>query len=291
MFSGQKLGHPSRHDRTQACVAPTDVNRHVLKSWEEPARDASFADGEGHNRCRGKCLLNLITLCNQFFANWIIGRQWRHLLVKFGELGIELSDLLHLLVTFLHHVQRHERSPLERDLAPFCAQLLQHACAIKDARQRVVIWLRDRIKLVVMTSSTPQGETKKCLANRVDLVIHHVTDHFLLVRIAAIPRSIDEKCGCDQAVGIRFLAVGCWKQVAGNLMGNKLIERQVAIQRFDNPIAIHPRFQWFTHCVPSFGVGIVIIRVTHDIEPVPGPMLTVRGGFQQSIYHALERFA
>ena len=71
------------------------------------------------------------------------------------------------------------------------------------------------------------------------------------------------------------------QQVAGDLLDRELVERHVAIQRIDHPVAILPHL---ARRVDGVAVGIGVAR---HIEPVAAPALAVVRRSEQSVDHAL----
>ena len=67
------------------------------------------------------------------------------------------------------------------------------------------------------------------------------------------------------------------QQIAGELLDRELIERLVAIEGRDHPIAKRPNFAII---VEMNAVGIGVAR---GIEPIAGPMLAIAGRRQQAI--------
>src|SRR5688572_17776630 len=79
---------------------------------------------------------------------------------------------------------------------------------------------------------------------------------------------------CDISSGDNFLVLfGCacgGEQVAGQLLADELVIRQVLVHGFDDPIPVlvHLR-NWIIRVVPR------CVGIPNDIKPVPAPPLTV----------------
>ena len=70
---------------------------------------------------------------------------------------------------------------------------------------------------------------------------------------------------------------GTWKHVAGNLLQGELVERQVAVERVDHPVAPPPHV--------SLGVGLIAVGVgiARGIEPVRRHPFSISRRRQQAI--------
>ena len=141
--------------------------------------------------------------------------------------------------------------------------------------QPVVIFLRNRIELVLVTLGAVHGEARE----RADGVGHHVVAVEMTGELAVdfrlrhlgvadeVPRPGRDEPECLDAIG-RFRE----EHVAGDLLLHEAGVRFVGIERADHVVAIRP------------GIGpelvlVVAVRVTvvHDVEPVPGPTFAVAG--------------
>ena len=70
------------------------------------------------------------------------------------------------------------------------------------------------------------------------------------------------------------------QQVAGKLLGGELVERQIVIERLDDPVAVR-RDRMILIAVVTDGVG-----VTDEIKPVTGQALAKPRRRQQFVHHA-----
>ena len=197
-----------------------------------------------------------------------------------GQLGCDPPMPLHLL-------RGRKRPAAERDLPPLRPQFLEHPCAVEDPRQSVVVGGGDRIKLVIMAAGTPEPEPQKGFANRVDLVIDHVADHLFLVGIPPVPGPIDEERRRHEPVGVNFAAVRGREEIAGDLIRDEAVERQVGGERPHHPVAVAPRFQRLADRIPRERIAVVEIGVAHDVEPATGLSLAVSPRGEQPIDHSL----
>ncbi len=151
----------------------------------------------------------------------------------------------------------------------------------KDRLQAVIVFLRDRIELVVVAAGALHGEAAKRVEGR--------GDHVVAVEVAGDPavdlglrhfRMADEvpRPGRDETGRLDAVARVGLEHVAGQLFLDELPIRPVLVERADQIIAIGP------------GIGprlvlVVAVRlaVVHDVHPVPRPPLAVMRRGQQPI--------
>ena len=72
-------------------------------------------------------------------------------------------------------------------------------------------------------------------------------------------------------------------------MDDELVERQVAVERIDDPVAIAPGLGQLATGRAGLGVGVVVVGVAGHVEPVPRPALAVGRRGQEPIDDLLER--
>ena len=141
----------------------------------------------------------------------------------------------------------------------------------EDAGQGVVIVVADRVELVVVAAGTAQREAHHRAAQRVELLVDDVHFHFRFVDFGEHFRTDGQKTRRDDPLVPRRLIDSLrWKQVAGNLVDQKLIVRLVFVERIYNVIAIPPGVAVMDVFVESVRIG-----VTGDVEPVSPPPFTV----------------
>ena len=173
--------------------------------------------------------------------------QFRHPPPERREFALQRRDLLHTLVV----VGRQDS-----------AFAVLHA--LEDGFHRVVVQLRNGIKLVVMAAGAADGEAEQGRARGAHHVVQFVGP--LVGREHRIGRcDLVLRPAHDEARG----GVGA-QLVAAELLLQKGVVGLVGIERFDHPVAIRP------------GVGpgrvhleAVALGETHDIEPVPRPAFAV----------------
>ena len=149
----------------------------------------------------------------------------------------------------------------------------------EERRERVEVALRDRVELVVVAGRAADGQAEEDRARGVGAVlgVDHLVlfrDHAALVRgcVAAM------ESGSDQLVHRR---VG--QQVAGDLLHGEAVERQVAIEGVDDPVAIGP------HLAVVVDVDAVRVGVARRVQPVARAVLPVGLGTEELVEVALVR--
>ena len=142
----------------------------------------------------------------------------------------------------------------------------------KDRLNRVVIALRDRVELVVVTAGTPEGQAKECRSRRVDQVGEFVlTLHQRQVDVLAfddVVRPRDKEACRD---------VGS-QSVASDLLADELIVRLVVVQRADHVVAVWPGVRPLAVRFESVGLA-----KANQVEPVPRPALAVARALQHFV--------
>ena len=71
------------------------------------------------------------------------------------------------------------------------------------------------------------------------------------------------------------------QQVAGELLDGELVERQIAVERVDHPIAIGP------HLAVVVEVDAVRVAVARGVQPVAGAVFAVVRRGEIAVHHAL----
>ena len=143
--------------------------------------------------------------------------------------------------------------------------------AHEHTRQRVIIPLRDGVELVIVALGAGDGRRLEGAGEGVDLVVQHLlVDAVEHSAVAVTVFAELEEHRADQ----RFVdSIGSIdprriQQVACNLLADKLIVRNIRVERADQVVAIPPGA--FGRDVPFIAVRIAI---ANDVHPVPGPML------------------
>ena len=136
---------------------------------------------------------------------------------------------------------------------------------IEVSVERVVLILRDRIELVVVTTSTVHRQTKEHRGRRAG-AIGCVFDEVLLIDRAAFIR--DHMVTVEAAGHFVFLR-GFGQQIARNLRDHELVEGHVVLVRLQHPIAPRPQR------APRIHVNAVRIGVARSIQPRQGHALGI----------------
>jgi hypothetical protein len=131
----------------------------------------------------------------------------------------------------------------------------------------------DRIELVRVAPRTPHRQTHEGGRRGFD-AIDHVLDLVFVGDRA--PLEVDHVIPVEPGSNL-LVARRIGKQVAGDLLDHELIERQVAIEGVDDPVAPVP------HAAQAVDVVPVRVGVASRVEPRHGHPLTVVGRRQQRV--------
>ena len=147
----------------------------------------------------------------------------------------------------------------------------------EDPRDRVVVLLRDRIELVVVAARARHREPEHALRGRIKLLVGEIhLELRLSARIVALGAD-REVAGGDRALGALGVVLRR-KQIARELLGEKAIERLVAVERRDHVVAVAPRVR--VEDVRLLAAGF---RVARDVEPVAAPALAELRACEQAV--------
>ena len=138
---------------------------------------------------------------------------------------------------------------------------------VEEGHQLVVLALAERVVFVIVALAAADGQAEQDRAGR----IHAIDDRFdaKLLRVGAaffVDERVAMKAGRDDLVKPRVR-----EHVTGELLDDELIERQVAVEGIDDPIAILPDR---ARLVAGVAVRVGIAR---GIEPVAAPTLSKMG--------------
>ena len=136
---------------------------------------------------------------------------------------------------------------------------------LEERDQPVVVALGDRIVLVVMATRTPEGAAEPDGRRRVGAVEQPLPARLGRVDAALV---VQHRVAVKARRDARAL-VGVRQQVAGQLLDREAIERQIAVERIDDPVAPLPHRP---RAVEVVAVGVGIAR---EIEPRTRPVLAV----------------
>ncbi len=109
--------------------------------------------------------------------------------------------------------------------------------AVEECAERVVVGLLDRIVLVVVAARAADREPQERGSERVVRALDHVLGFVLGVDRAVLGRAL-----ADAQIRRRedLLARRIRQQIAGELPRGELVERPVARERVDDPVAVRP---------------------------------------------------
>ena len=140
---------------------------------------------------------------------------------------------------------------------------------VEDGEHSEILLVRNRIELVVVALRAGDGQPEERRAGGRQPVHDRLDAELLLVDAALlVDLRIAMKAGGDR--GVRVLGDGVSGQhVPSDLFDDKLIERQVAVQRVDHPVAVQPDRARRVDAVA------VRIRVTRHVQPPTRPAFTV----------------
>ena len=199
---------------------------------------------------------------DQAFAGF--GFEFTHLLAEGRRLGF--PDPLLLAITLLD-LRRDEGNVVVRP-------------DVREERlQLVVVFLRDRVVLVIVTSGASDGQPEEHRADGIGDVVEnllaalHQVAGVAFIRIVAIER---RGHACVRVVGPQF--------IAGNLFTDEPVVRLVLVERLNDVVAILPDVR-----AGFVGLEALALGIAGQIEPVSGPALAVVGRRQQAIHDTIER--
>ncbi len=139
-----------------------------------------------------------------------------------------------------------------------------------------MVLLRNRIELVVVAGGAADGQPEEHGAGRIGAVLDVLkADLFFNDAVLIRRRVVPDESGGDALVERRIR-----QQIAGELLDGKPIERQIAVERSDDPVAIRPDAAAVVVVVQAVGVP-----VPRRIEPIARAMLTVMRRRQQPVDH------
>ena len=147
--------------------------------------------------------------------------------------------------------------------------------AVEKRAQLVVLALTDRVVAVVVAARAAKREAHERRAERVVGSLDHVLDLVFSVDRAVLRGTLADakECRCEQ-----LLFGGVRKQVAGKLPRSELVERHVAVECFDYPVAPRPQEPVVMVIEKSIGVA-----PTREVEPIARHVFGVTRRFEQTI--------
>ena len=160
-----------------------------------------------------------------------------HLLRQSLRRRLLVFELLDFPFQFLHPVVPllGNRGEVRRDDWP----VLQPNAG-EHAGECVIVLRRDGIKLVVVAAGTRDRQTQKRAANRVNPLFPFLGDHLLddiVIQLQLFPVGRAE---AEKTEGRRFPRLKTGEQIRRELLADKIVVRQIAVDGLHDPVPIEP---------------------------------------------------
>ena len=156
-------------------------------------------------------------------------------------------------------------------------------------RQRVIVFLRNRIELVIVAAGTAHGHRQKGLGEGIDLVVDHLLMDAVEIEAAAVAVLAEMKEHRSDQARVHPRArveAGLGEEITGDMLADELVEADSIVERPHEVVAVVPRAPGGD--VPFVAVGV---GVADDIHPVPGELLAEMGGGEEGINDVGQRSA
>ena len=134
---------------------------------------------------------------------------------------------------------------------------------------------------MIMASCTTESQAEESFSHGIDLFIDDVHFHFLLINFCK-HLGTKSKVPCRNQVSMFFRIGLIRKQIACNLLANKLVVGDIFIKRFDNIIAVAPSVSMRNIFIQSVGICIAC-----NIKPMAAPAFAISGRGQITVDHVL----
>ena len=156
---------------------------------------------------------------------------------------------------------------------------LRHLRRREGGINTVVVTGRDRIDLVIVALRAAQRHRKEGLPDAMDNIVQVRLASHALRHHRGTPRT-----HAQESRRHKHLRIARPQLVSGNLFDHEAVVRLVRVERPDHVIAIAP-------CIGALVVVRIASRigVPHDVEPVPTPLLAVRGTGEEAVDKPLPR--
>ena len=148
---------------------------------------------------------------------------------------------------------------------------------IEERTHGVEVLGSDRIEFVIVAHRAAGGEAHEDLAGRLCAVAGVEHEILLGDRAAFIGGDI----AAIEAGRDLLIQCGVRQQIAGELLNGELIERQVAVEGADDPLAVVP------HLAVVVEMNAVRVRIARGIQPVARAVLAVMRGRHELVEIAL----
>ena len=177
---------------------------------------------------------------------------------KMLELGVQFLELVLILLTsaFVGYIS-------------YRGQLIRRFTWSDSRIERVVIRRRDRVELVIVASSTGDGQSHQASSDHIDLIVDGVM-------VVAKLHSYGQETNCSE----RWIVVRKFQLVCRYLLQDESIEGDIAIESSDDVVAISVR-EW--KCSKSNGRSAMSIGIASDVQPVSAPSFAITKRLEQTI--------
>ena len=144
--------------------------------------------------------------------------------------------------------------------------------AFQNANQRVVVFGRDCIELVIVAPRTGNGQPLKCLAQRINLIVDSVETDFRELHAVVMPQLAEtpERCANDRLVDAEpSVNSRRFQQITSNMFSDKLVVRHIVIERSNQIVTIAPG-------ITDLVIPFITMRLSesHNVHPVTRPVFT-----------------
>ena len=152
----------------------------------------------------------------------------------------------------------------------------------KEGEQPEVVLLAEGIVLVVVALGAADGAAEPHGGGRVHAIHERFVHRLVGIDTAFFVRHrVAVEAGRDFLILGPLLVAALWQHVAGDLLDRELVERQIAVERVDHPVAILP------DAAPVVLLVAVRVGVAGEIQPRTRPPLAVARRGQQAIDDAV----
>ena len=148
----------------------------------------------------------------------------------------------------------------------------------KNAVQRVIIGLRNRVKFVVVATGARDCQAEKGLRGHVNAVVDDLVG--IPVEVVAYREKAQRRQGALVAAAVQL--------VGSELFQDEPVVGLVVVERFDDVIPVGPRIRVNGTLAAAIKLALRV-RVSRHVEPMPTPALAVMRGGQQFVHELFKR--
>ena len=139
----------------------------------------------------------------------------------------------------------------------------------------IKLLLGDRIVFVIVTAAAVESQGHPDAAGRFHSIDHRLHKPFLLNETALSVQAMITV----EATRHDLIRCGIGQHVARELFDGKLVEREVAVEGIDHPVAPRP------HLPGTIGLETIAVGEARIVQPGHGHPLAVAGRSEQSVDH------